>query len=137
VDAAWTKAPDEARMRSVALGFCAGRAAIGSLAVLAPGLGSRILGFPAAHDNASARVAGRLFGIREVTLAGYTAVQVQRTPQQRDLYLANAAVDSADFAVLTLTFLGRRGIARAAFTSALLAAPFAAAWLWLRGSCQD
>lgn len=125
-------------MRAVALGFCAGRAAIGSLALLAPGFGSqRVLGFPAAHQNTSARVAARLFGIRELVLAGYTAMQVQRDVHQPELYLANAAVDSADATVLTLTFLGRRGIARGAFTSALLAVPFAAAWLWLRGSCQD
>jgi hypothetical protein len=128
---------DQARMRSVALAFCAARAGIGASIILAPKFSSLLLGFPQEQDNATARFAGRLFGVRELALAGYTAGQVQKSVHRPDVYLANAAVDVGDFAVSLLTLLGRRGIPRAAFGSAALALPFAAAFLWLRGSCQD
>jgi hypothetical protein len=128
--------PDEARMRSLATALCVARAAIGANILLAPRLGSQLLGFPDSQDNATARFGGRLFGVREMALAGYTAAQVQRSVNQPEVYLLNACVDVSDVAVATLTLLGRRGIGRAAFGSALLAVPFAASWLWLRGSCQ-
>jgi len=128
--------PDEARMRSVAMGLSAARAGVGVLILLAPRVGAQIMGFPTAQDSPTARLAGRLFGVREVALAGYTAAQVSRSVRQPDVYLLNAAVDVADLGVCTLTLLGRRGVGRAAFGSALLAMPFAASFLWLRGSCQ-
>lgn len=128
---------DEARMRTVATAFSAARVGIGALIIAAPRIGSQILGFPTARDNGTARLAGRLFGVREIVLGGYTAAMVQQSVKQPDLYLANAAADFGDLAVCTLTLLGRRGVGRAAFGSATLALPFAATWLWLRGSCQD
>jgi hypothetical protein len=126
----------ESRMRTVATGLSAARAAVGLSILLAPRLSSRVLGFPLDHDNATARFGGRLFGVRELAVAGYTLSQVQRSVIQPELYLANAAVDVGDLAVSTLTVLGGRGIGRAALGSGLLAAPFVAGWLWLRGSCQ-
>jgi hypothetical protein len=128
--------PDEARMRSMATGLSAARAAVGVASLLAPGISAQIMGFPKGHDNATARLVGRLFAVREIALAGYTTTQVLRNAVQPDLYLANAAVDMGDLAVCALTFLGRRGVARASLGSAVTAAPFVAGWLWLRGSCQ-
>jgi len=127
---------DEARMRSLALGLSATRVAVGAMAILTPRAAVTIMGFPAAQDSATARLVGRLFGTREIALGAYTAALVRRSVDQPDAYALNAAVDSADFAVCTATLLGHRGVGRAAFGSALLAAPFAATWLWLRGSCQ-
>lgn len=129
-------ASDEARMRSLALGFSGARIAVGAMAILTPRAAVTIMGFPRSQDTPTARLTGRLFGIREIALGAYTAVRVQRSVDQPQLYGLNACVDAADFAVCTATLVGRRGVGRAAFGSALLAAPFAATWLWLRGSCQ-
>ena len=129
-------AADAQRMRTVATGLSAARAAVGVASLVAPGISAQIMGFPRDHDNATARLVGRLFAIREIALAGYTTTLVRRSTVQPDLYLANATVDMADLAVCVLTFLGRRGVARAALGSAVTATPFVAGWLWLRGSCQ-
>ena len=130
-------AADDARMRTVATALSGTRAAVGVAALAAPGLASAIMGFPRGSDTASARMIGRLFAIREVALGAYTAAQVQRNATQPDLYLLNAAVDGSDAVVCALTLLGRRGVGRAAFGSFALAIPFAATFLWLRGSCQN
>jgi hypothetical protein len=130
-------APDQAHVRSIATAMSGARAAVGAAAIAAPGLTSKLMGFPAGHDNPTARMIGRLFAIRELALAGYTTMQVQRDPRQPDVYLLNAAVDVSDAVVCGLTLLGRRGVARAAAGSFALAIPFAATFLWLRGSCQN
>jgi hypothetical protein len=124
-------------MRTVAMAMSGARAAVGAAAVAAPGITSKLMGFPDGHDNASSRMIGRLFAVRELALAGYTAAQVRRDAVQPDVYLLNAAVDVSDAVVCGLTLLGRRGVARAAFGSFALAIPFAATFLWLRGSCQN
>jgi hypothetical protein len=129
--------PDHARMRSVALAMSGTRATVGLAALAAPGLASTIMGFPRGSDTAAARLIGRLFAAREMALGAYTAAQVMRDPVQPEVYLLNAAVDSTDALVCGLTLLGRRGVGRAAFGSFALAIPFAATFLWLRGSCQN
>jgi hypothetical protein len=129
--------PDQERMRKVALAMSGTRAAVGVASLLAPGLASTIMGFPRGSDTASARMIGRLFAVREMALGGFTVAQVLRDPMQPDVYLLNAAVDGSDALVCGLTFLGRRGVGRAAFGSFALAIPFAATFLWLRGSCQN
>jgi hypothetical protein len=128
---------DQDRMRTVATAMSGARAAIGLSALLAPGLASRVMGFPREQDNATARLLGRLFAVREIVLGGYTAAQAQRDPARPNLYLLNATVDSSDAVVIALTLLGRRGVGRAAAGSLALAMPFAATFLWLRGSCQS
>jgi hypothetical protein len=129
-------AQDHDRMQTIAKAMSGARAAVGVSALLAPGFASRVMGFPREHDNPTARLAGRFFGIREVLLGAYTAAQVRRDPVQPELYLLNAAVDGSDAVVCALTLLGRRGVARASAGSLAVALPFAATFLWLRGSCQ-
>jgi hypothetical protein len=129
-------AADEARMRKLAMGLSMARAGFGVAAMLAPGISARIMGFPRDQDNATARLIGRLFAVREIALAGLTCALVQRSVVQPDLYMANATVDIGDLTVCGLTFIGRRGIPRASLGSAVTATPFVAGWLWLRGSCQ-
>jgi hypothetical protein len=129
-------APDQARMRRIATAMSGARAAVGAAAVAAPALTSALMGFPGQHDNATSRMVGRLFGIREIALGAYTVAQVQGGAIQPDVYLLNAAVDMGDVAVCGLTVLGRRGVGRAAAGSFVLAIPFAAAFLWLRGASR-
>jgi hypothetical protein len=130
-------AQDHDRMRSVATAMSAARMGIGVSALLAPGLASRVLGFPRQHDNPTSRLVGRLFAVREIALGAYTAAHVQNDPVRPELYLLNAAVDGGDAVACTLSLLGRRGVGRAAAGSLALAVPFAATFLWLRGSCQS
>lgn len=131
------RTPDEERMRRLAMGLSAFRMGAGALTLLAPRTASKVFGFPDAHDNATARMVGRLFAVREIALGTYTCLQVQTTVNLPDLYLANAAVDAGDGAVAMLTLLGRRGVDRGAIGIAPLAGGFTAAWLWLRGSCAS
>jgi hypothetical protein len=127
---------EHARMRRLAVALSVARGTVGAAALLAPGISAQIMGFPRDQDNATSRLVGRLFAIREIALAAHTTAVVQRSAVQPELYLANAAVDIGDLTVCTLTFLGRRGIPRASLGSAITASPFVAGWLWLRGSCQ-
>jgi len=90
---------------------------------------SRLLGFPHAHDNASARLMGRLFAVRDVTL-GVLTWQVRDDPVLlRHAYRVNAAIDASDMTAAALPLLGRRGIDRAALSTAAFA--FAGANVWL------
>jgi hypothetical protein len=110
----------------------AGRVAIGLAPLLAPGPSSRLLGFPRAHDNASARLLGRLFAVRDVAL-GVLTWQVRDDPVLlRHAFRVNAAIDAADAATAALPpLLGRRGIDRAALATAAFALAGANVWLTL------
>jgi Domain of unknown function (DUF4267) len=108
----------------------AGRVAIGAAAVLAPGPTSRLLGFPRQHDSATARLMGRLFGIRDVAL-GVLVWQVREDRElSRFAYKLNAWVDAGDMAAAAAPLLRRRGIDRASAATAAFA--FAGANIWLR-----
>lgn len=115
--------------RDVALA-AAGRIAIGAAALLAPGPTSRLLGFPAAHDSATARLMGRLFGVRDVALG----VLVWRVREDRALsrfaFQLNAWVDAGDIAAAAIPVVRRRGIDRAAVATASFA--FTGMNVWLR-----
>ncbi len=115
--------------RDVALA-AAGRVAIGVAALVAPGPTSRLLSFPQAHDSATARLMGRLFGVRDVALG----VLVWRVRADRELsrfaYRLNACVDVGDMAAAGLPVVRRRGIDRAAFST--MAFAFTGANVWLR-----
>lgn len=74
--------------------MAAGRIAIGAAALFAPGRTARLMGFPADQDNATARLMGRLFGVRDVALG----VLVWRFRDEPALapwaYRFNAAIDA-------------------------------------------
>lgn len=107
----------------------AGRVAVGLAPLLAPGPTSRLLGFPRAHDNPSARLMGRLFAVRDIAL-GVLTWQVRNDPVLlRQAFRINAAIDASDMTVAALPLVGRRGIDRAALSSAAFA--FAGANVWL------
>jgi hypothetical protein len=107
----------------------AGRVVIGLAPLLAPGPTSRLLGFPSTHDNPSARLMGRLFAVRDIAL-GVLTWQVRDDPVLlRHAFRINAAIDASDMTVAALSLLGRRGVDRAALSTAAFA--FAGANVWL------
>ncbi|HMJ03452.1 MAG TPA: hypothetical protein VK506_10950 [Conexibacter sp.] len=109
----------------------AGRVVIGLAPLLAPGPTSRLLSFPRAHDNPSARLMGRLFAVRDIAL-GVLTWQVRDDPVLlRHAFRINAAIDASDMTVAALPLLRRRGIDRAALSTAAFAFIGANVWLTL------
>lgn len=120
------------RVRAIGTGLALARAGIGTAAVLAPGLTSRVMGFPADTDTPATRLVARFFGLREVAMGALTLVVLRRDPSDRRLMSWNAAVDGSDAVLAMLALAGRRGIDRAALGTIALALPLCTAWLWLR-----
>src|SRR5438105_1537644 len=56
------------------------RIAIGLAPMVAPATSAKLLGFPASHDNATARLMGRFFGVRDIGL-GVLALWAVRHPE--------------------------------------------------------
>ena len=108
----------------------AGRVLVGLVPLLAPGPSSRLLGFPQTHDNPSARLLGRLFAVRDVALGALTWHVRDDPVLLRHAFRVNAAIDAADMTTAALPpLLGRRGIDRAALSTAAFA--FAGMNVWL------
>lgn len=74
----------------VVSGMALGRIALGIAPFVAAGPASRTLGFPASHDNATSRLMGRLFGVRDVGL-GVLALWALQHPEA----LASSTVGDA------------------------------------------
>jgi len=116
--------------------MAAGRVAIGAAALFAPSATARLMGFPAEQDNASARLMGRLFGVRDVALG----VLVWRFRDEPALapwaYRFNAAVDGGDAASIAVALLGRQGIDRGAISSTVPAVGAAIGWTALASASE-
>lgn len=91
-----------------------GRIVIGVLAMIAPALAARVFGFPAEHDNGTARVMGRLFGVRDIVLGGLSLQFADDPAVARHLYRAGACVDAGDATSALVALVRRDGIDRAA-----------------------
>jgi Domain of unknown function (DUF4267) len=80
-----------------------GRIAIGLAPMVAAGASARMLGFPPEHDNATARLMGRLFGVRDIGL-GVLVIAAMRHPHilLPPVFLLNLATDLADAAVIAI-----------------------------------
>jgi hypothetical protein len=110
-----------------------GRIALGLAPFVAAGPSSRLLGFPIGHDNPTARLMGRLFGVRDIGL-GVLAFYALRHPETAPfLFLFNAFMDFGDLVSIAIPLIKREGIDRAALMSGAFAAIAAPAWLvlWL------
>ena len=105
------------------------RAGFGVLALLAPRLGIAVFGFPASHDSGTARLLGRLFGIRELVIAGLTLLFDDDEARRPVLYRLNAALDGSDAVVAAAAVVTRRGVDRAALSIVLVGGALAALWL--------
>jgi hypothetical protein len=110
-----------------------GRIAIGLAPFLAAAPASRMLGFPAGHDNPTARLMGRLFGVRDIGL-GVLAFYAIRHPETAPfLFLFNAFMDLGDLFAVSIPLLKRQGIDRGAVASGVFALGGGLSWLvmWL------
>lgn len=120
-------------LRFVVWGMALGRIAIGAAPLVAAGPASRLLGFPAAHDNATARLMARMFGVRDIGL-GVLALWGLRHPEALPfIFLFNAAMDAGDLVSISAPLLKRQGIDAAALRSAAFAIAGGSSWLimWL------
>ncbi len=116
---------------TVVAGMGLGRIALGLAPFLAAGPASRLLGFPAAHDNPTARLMARFFGVRDIGL-GILAFYALRHPEMASfIFLFNALMDAGDLFAITIPLLHRQGIDRGAALSALFAAGGGLGWLFL------
>ncbi|HEY1552735.1 MAG TPA: DUF4267 domain-containing protein [Kofleriaceae bacterium] len=110
-----------------------GRIALGVAPFVAAGASARLLGFPAAHDTATARLMGRFFGVRDIglgVLAFYALAHPEVAPF---LFLFNAFMDFGDLVAIAIPLVKRQGIDRAALLSAMFAATGGTLWIivWL------
>jgi hypothetical protein len=113
--------------------FCMGlvRIALGIAPFAASGPASRLLGFPAAHDNPTSRLMGRLFGVRDVGLGVLAFYAIAHPETAAFLFLFNAFMDLGDLIAISIPVLKRQGIDRAAILSALFALTGGAGWVVL------
>jgi uncharacterized protein DUF4267 len=122
-----------ALFRLTVSGMALARVAIGLAPFVAAGPASRLLGFPASHDTATARLMGRMFGVRDIGL-GVLAFYALHHPEAAPfIFLFNAAMDFGDLLSIAVPLVKRQGIDRAAINSALFAITGGLAWIvvWL------
>jgi hypothetical protein len=109
------------------------RIGLGLAPFVAAGATSRMLGFPASHDTATARLMARFFGVRDIGL-GVLALWSLRHPETMSFVLLfNAFMDAGDLFSTLIPLVKRQGIDRAAAVSALFALIGGLAWfsMWL------
>lgn len=114
-------------------GMALARIALGLAPFLAAGPSARLLGFPAMHDTATARLMGRFFGVRDIGL-GVLVFYALRHPETAPfMFLFNAFMDAGDLFAILIPLVKRQGIDRAAAASALFALTGGLGWLivWL------
>jgi hypothetical protein len=117
----------------VVSGMALGRIALGVAPFIAAGPAAQLVGFPAAHDTPTARLMGRLFGVRDIGL-GVLALWGLRNPTALPfVMLFNAFLDAGDLVAIAIPLVKRQGIDRAAVMSALFATIGGLGWLtmWL------
>lgn len=108
-----------------------GRVALGATALFLPGPSSRLLGYPQDQNSPTARLMGRLFGVRDIAL-GALVWHIRDDPvHARYVYRLNAWVDAGDATAMAVAVIGRQGIDRAALSSAAFALSGATGWLRL------
>jgi len=115
----------------IAMG-CA-RIMIGLAPFVAARLVSAKLGFPEAHDNPTARLMARLFGVRDVGLGVLAFYAVLHPATAAFVMLFNAAMDAGDLVSAGVPLVKRQGIDRGATRSGALALLGGLAWVavWL------
>ena len=113
----------------VVTGMGLGRIALGIAPFLAAGPAARLLGFPAHHDTATARLMGRFFGVRDIGLGVLAFYAVKHPETAPFIFLFNAFMDAGDLAAISIPLVKRQGIDRGAAISALFALTGGLAWI--------
>jgi hypothetical protein len=106
-----------------------GRFLLGLAPIVAARPASRLLGFPEAHDNATARLMGRLFGVRDIGLGAIVLANLADPAALRRALWLNLAMDLADATMIMIPLARRQGIDRPARLSLAFALGGAAAWI--------
>jgi hypothetical protein len=110
-----------------------GRIAIGLAPLVAAGPASRLLGFPAKHDNPTARLMARMFGVRDIGLGVLAFYAIAHPEVAPFIFLFNAFMDLGDLASIAVPIVKRQGIDKGALLSAMFAIGGGLSWLvvWL------
>jgi hypothetical protein len=106
-----------------------GRVLIGLAPFVAARRVSVLLGFPAEHDNPTARLMARLFGVRDVGLGVLAFYGIRHPEALGFLLLFNALTDFADLIAIGIPLARREGIDLGAVASAAFALPAGLCWL--------
>jgi hypothetical protein len=106
-----------------------GRIALGLAPFVAARPASRLLGFPESHDNATARVMGRLFGVRDIGLGVLAFYAIAHPETAPFIFLFNAFMDFGDLITFSIPLIKRQGIDRAAIRSGMFAMFAMPAWV--------
>ncbi|MEO6419908.1 MAG: DUF4267 domain-containing protein [Polyangiaceae bacterium] len=110
-------------------GMGIGRIILGLAPFVAAGPSSKLIGFPATHDNATARLMSRFFGVRDIGLGVLVFYALAHPAALAFLLLFNALTDFGDLIAIGIPLARRQGIDRGAWTSAAFALPAGLAWL--------
>jgi hypothetical protein len=116
-------------LRNLVYAFAIGRTLIGLAPFISAGRTAALLGFPKDHDNASARVMARLFGVRDVGLGALAAWAASDVTKLAFIMPFQAAMDIGDLVSASIPVLKKQGINRGAVMTGLFAICGAAAWL--------
>lgn len=111
-----------------------GRVILGLAPFVAAGPSARLLGFPAQHDNPTARLMSRFFGVRDVGLGVLVFYGLRHPATLPFLLLFNGCTDFGDLLAITIPLVRRQGIDRGALASAAFALPAGIGWFvvfWL------
>lgn len=103
------------------------------LSTVKPDVGAKVFGAPPEEVTASARLLGRLFAIRNITLGAWVLSMRRASGDDlRRCVMLNLAVDAADLLAIAPVF-ARRGLRRTAAISAVLATSATLGWLQILG----
>ncbi len=106
-----------------------GRVLLGLAPFLAVELSTRLLGLPAEHDNQTARLMGRLFGVRDIGLGALAFYAIKHPELLAPIVLFNAAMDAGDLFSAFIPVVRRAGIDRGALTTAAFACVGGLCWI--------
>ena len=105
-----------------------GRILLGLAPFVAAGPSARLLGFPLDHDSATARLMGRMFGVRDVGLGVLTFFALQHPEIMPFVLVFQGCTDLGDLVAIAIPLVRREGIDRGAWSSLAFALPAACAW---------
>ncbi len=116
-------------IRQIIFAMGVGRVLLGLAPFVAAGPSSRLLGFPSGHDNPTARLMARFFGVRDVGLGVLVFWGLRHPAALPFLLIFNALTDFGDLLAIAVPLVRRQGIDRAAWSSAAFALPAGVGWL--------
>jgi hypothetical protein len=106
-----------------------GRILLGLAPFVAARHSAHVMGFPMDHDNPTARLMARFFGVRDVGLGILVFFALKHPEALGFIIVFNALTDFGDLIAIAIPLARRQGIDRAAWRSASFALPAGAGWL--------